>query len=261
MVPNLVSDFRKFEKIVSNYKNNNVIDLSHESFLAPTTLLPILHFGNKINAKYHVNNQSGEYVKKVLGLTKNTNTTIPFTEITNQNRDLTMDFYNLFPKDFNNFADENTSLFLIEEMINNIVDHSDFTIAHTLAQHYPLGNVVDICFIDNGISIPGKFEQAGFDFSDDNDAINQAINGKSTKKDEGLRGTGLNNVINLITKGNGGSVLIASRNGLIHIIKNKKYKLNMRNNINKGTLISIRLKMKIVDIENFYSYVNSNIKI
>lgn len=260
IVYSLFSDFRKFEKILKNYNGEGVLNLSNENFLAPTTLLPILHYGKRIGANYKVKDNSGQYVKRVLGLTEHTSTTVPFTEIKNEDN-LVFDFYCLFPKDFREFMGKNNLIFLIEEMVNNIYDHSNFSIAHTLAQHYPYGNAVDICFIDNGLSIPGNFEKYGFNFENDEDAIDQAINGKSTKIDEGYRGTGLNNTINLVTKGFGGSVLIASRNGLVYITKNNKYKLHIKHNFIQGTLISFRLEMKIDKDVNFNSYVSHNIRI
>jgi hypothetical protein len=142
-------------------------------------------------------------------------------------------------------------------MINNIRDHSNFTTGYILAQKFPNVGVADISFMDNGISIPGRFEEHDFEFKNDYDAIHQAINGKSTAyENEEMRGTGLNSSISLVTKGIKGSILIASRNGVYYIDeKNTKYKY-LNDNYIKGTLISIRIKKGNVDI---YPYMEKTI--
>ena len=44
----------------------------------------------------------------------------------------------------------------------------------------------DYCFMDNGISIPGSFKKSNIPFKNDCDAIIQAVNGMSTKKEHTL---------------------------------------------------------------------------
>ena len=86
-----------------------------------------------------------------------------------------------------------------------------------------------MCIMDNGLSIPGKFEMFGIDFKDDCDAISQAINQISTAKDDVVslryeRGSGLYTTLRLVIEGNGGSALIVSRNGCLHNGSKDNYK-------------------------------------
>ena len=124
-----------------------------------------------------------------------------------------------------------------------------------MAEYYDKYNELDLCFIDNGISIPNNFNKYNISFKDDFDAVYNAINGKSTKNINSNyyeRGSGLNNCINIVTNGYKGSVLIASKNALVSV-NNKKTvnKLILDTPIN-GTLISFRMKNIEIDNSDFY---------
>lgn len=98
--------------------------------------------------------------------------------------------------------------------------------------------------MDNGISIPGSLKEFNIPFKNDCDAIIKAINGESTKTDPvGYveRGTGLNSVINIVTRGARGSVLIASGKGLIEINRNRIFSKEIPQDYIKGTLVNLRL--------------------
>jgi hypothetical protein len=148
-------------------------------------------------------------------------------------------------------------MFLISEMLNNIFDHSNFKNAYILAQDYTTLNTIDISIMDDGISIPGNFEKSSFEFENDCDAIFQAINGKSSDiLKNGMRGTGLNSSINLVTNGNKGSFLVASREGLVFISgKNTIFKEVEKGFLN-GTLISFRLNKEKTDIYPYMEPIN-----
>ena len=72
--------------------------------------------------------------------------------------------------------------------------------------------------MDNGLSIPGRFDKSNVDFIDDCNAIEKAINNVSTVSDNPYeRGNGLWATIRLVIEGNGGEILIVSRNVLLYI--------------------------------------------
>src|SRR3972149_10057006 len=73
---------------------------------------------------------------------------------------------------------------------------------------------MDISIVDNGISIPQSFQNAGYRF-EDWEAIYNAAMGISTKKDQQGRGWGLKNSLKLLTDGLTGECLIVSRNGAL----------------------------------------------
>jgi hypothetical protein len=159
--------------------------------------------------------------------------------------------------DGSNYGGLRTIYHLLTEMINNVMDHSRSDNAYTYAQKYPRVGIIDIAFYDDGISIPTSYEEANFDFDNDCDAIDKALNGVSTKEIEGgdPRGLGINTTAQLILKGNGGSILIASRGGLLyHNGNRKRYKRLNRENWLNGTLVSIRIRKN--QVQNFYDYMD-----
>ncbi len=160
------------------------------------------------------------------------------------------DFYS-----FSGIKNENAFKFIMHEVIDNMYEHSHFTQAYALSK--ACANIIDYCFLDNGISIQKSFENNNFDFKDDCDAILKAINGKSTKQVSGYieRGYGLNNIISLLTLENNGSVLIASRKGAVYIDGNKIYLKELSKKSIEGTLICLRFEVN-QDFDNFYSLID-----
>jgi hypothetical protein len=99
----------------------------------------------------------------------------------------------------------------------NIEEHSNYTLATIMAQMYPKKEFIDIGIYDNGITIPGKFEQSKIPFDQDGQAIYMALYGKSTKEPEGGRGFGLPTSRNLVLNGLKGSFYVFSRTGAVEI--------------------------------------------
>ena len=112
-----------------------------------------------------------------------------------------------------------------------------------------------IALMDNGLSIPGRFDKSEVFYDDDCNAIEKEINNFSTASDNPYeRGNGLWTTIRLVVEGKGGEILIVSRNALLHI-NDKSYKYRLLNNekLFKGTLISIRLNR--FEVQNIYDLI------
>lgn len=103
----------------------------------------------------------------------------------------------------------------IYEIADNVDQHSECSWGAVLVQKYPKSDRLDVCIIDDGISIPGSFDKSGIGYQDDYKAIEDAISGVTTRSGEGSRsrGFGLQTTINLICDGLNGSVVICSRDG------------------------------------------------
>jgi hypothetical protein len=132
---------------------------------------------------------------------------------------------------------------LIGEMADNIDQHSQFTHASLMAQHFPSKNMVDIGIFDNGISIPGNFKKNGIKFENDSDAIIKAITGVSTKKDENRRGRGLPFASKFTTQGLNGNFYLFSGDGAIELNASgtiQPYNLTLTST--RGTLVYMRFK-------------------
>ncbi len=127
--------------------------------------------------------------------------------------------------------------YLLAELSDNIEQHSQFTQASIMTQYYSDKKYIDVGIFDNGITIPTLFEKKGLKFSDDCDAIKKAIEGVSTKEEQG-RGFGLKTSKNLVLEGLNGEMYIISKKGaLILNPKNKEKSQELMKKALKGTLI------------------------
>ena len=61
------------------FYNDEIIDINSCDFLTPTLLLPLLTFSYNYNKKIqeHINPNINDYLYKILGIKKHTNTTYP----------------------------------------------------------------------------------------------------------------------------------------------------------------------------------------
>ena len=147
--------------------------------------------------------------------------------------------------------------YTIAELVDNIYEHSEFHYAYVMAQKYPQGRYIELCFFDDGISIPGSFEKIGrhYDSGAHTGAIMDAIRGASTKPEVG-RGYGLSTNVEMF-RDIGGEVLIVSGNGAIYLDKGSivPYMLNMTSRMD-GTLISLRVQDR-PRIVKLYEYVQA----
>ncbi len=257
MVPSLYDDFNKFKRIIENHDGSEVINLRNYNFLGAATLLPLLNFmmTNDI-LKYTPNRHTEHHLDRVLGRAPCTKTTIPFEKLPDiMSDDYFDDLSDRVRGVLNNYVDRTSFDLLLNEIINNVYDHSDFDNAYTMVQQYPNGNVTDICFIDDGISIPGNFEKANFGFHNDAEAIFDAINGKTTDKYEyKLRGFGLNTSTQISTLCFKEQMIIASRGGLCFINDKGAYLYDIDDNYVDGTYVGIRInENRVDDLTPYYS--------
>lgn len=261
----LYQDYKKFEKLAKRYnKKSSTLDTSSEYSLAPTTLMPLLCFVNENNIQsIYLNKRTVDYVSRILNGQK-TSTTTPYTILPNtdeerKNNEVAMGIAEKIPYD--RYGGKQSIYHVCNELISNVYDHTPFekgyaNQGYTYAQEYPHERKLDICVMDDGLSIPGKFEMHDIDFVDDCDAIFKAVNHFSTEKDDSpliySRGNGLWSTLRLVIGGNNGSALIVSRNGCLHISKKDTYKYYHldNNSIFNGTLVSLRFNEEI--IPNFY---------
>jgi len=256
----LLYDFKKFIQIIDNHDGGDTIDLKNYTFLGAATLLPLFAYArsNEIS-KYIFNSiKAMNYCKRVLNIEPHTNTTLPFEELPKHMS--ATDFADVAEKIRRKllskvYVEPQSFEFLVAEVLNNIYTHSKFEKAYILSQQYPNRKITDICIFDDGISIPGNFEEAGFDFEDDAEVIYGAINGKSTDiYNNGFSGRGLNTSTQIATIGFQEDMLIASREGLCYIT-NKGAKIYiMDEKYIKGTYVAIRInENKLARSFNIYT--------
>lgn len=149
----------------------------------------------------------------------------------------------------------------LQEIFNNINDHSNQKIGSAFIQHYPNKNKVSIAISDIGVGIPYNI-QSKHPFLNDAQAIEKATErGFSTKSTPRNRGAGLDTLINNVVKNNEGTVYIHSNYGILSCIYDNNT-IAMKSNLTPvfypGTLIEINLRTdtieNILDVEEDYEW-------
>ena len=258
MVPPLIHNMYKLNNIIKKNKSNEIMDLRDYSFLAPPVLLPLLQYMEQHNIKkYCPHPNTRHYLEKVLGRQRCTDTTYPLRKLKKFHYNNTYGLADKVEEHLSQVTDEIFDLFdlnldlnginlIVYEMLTNIYKHSKFENAYILCQKYPNANKLDICMIDDGVTIPGSFEEVNIEFLNDTEAIFDAINGKTSDK-EGykLHGRGLNTTASITSLGFGGEMLIASRKGLCSVYSRGVKLWNKNMPMIDGTFVTLRVNTNI----------------
>jgi len=82
--------------------------------------------------------------------------------------------------------------FIFSESFDNIDQHSNIENGWMMVQNYPKKEYLDACILDTGRGILQSYKDVGFtDIVSHEQALKEAINGKSTKINETARGYGI----------------------------------------------------------------------
>jgi len=259
--PELLENYVKYFRFKAVAKAEKRIDVSKSPRLCPTTLLPLVNFIQEQKGAIAIvpeNDEVAVYAKKLISDPPEivSPAGVLLARLPNDRDDsapILRQLYKLYYQ--NSRKTEDPLIYVAAELMDNIYQHSGFTNALVMAQLFPKKNFLEVCFFDNGISIPANMEAHGMAFETDVEAINHAIRGLSTKPEEG-RGRGLGNSLKLITSGMKGEALIVSRRGALfinarglggYILKSPYSELG-------GTLVSARIPLPPEDV-NVYAYI------
>lgn len=104
----------------------------------------------------------------------------------------------------------------IQEIFNNIKDHSTESIGCVFAQFYPKRNQICISLSDFGVGIPTSLRTKFPEIKNDSDLLEKAVeHGVSTRSTPQNRGVGLWNIMKSLTQSSIGTVYIVSNYGTI----------------------------------------------
>jgi hypothetical protein len=236
------------------------LDLSNERWFYPTSLLPLGIFKIK-NPEIRVTLPSDLDVCNYSDVITGEREIMPrksYISIINipkreDERDKALDRLNDFCSTY--VGGKTAFLYFIGELVDNIYEHSSFSTAYIMAQKYEAKQFTEVCIIDDGISIPTSYENAGNEVNSDKDALKLALSGISTKVDN-ERGHGLRSSVKLLTKGYQGTCLIVSGNGVLEAddFTGKTFCSIDKEHIYNGTLISTRIPFQGENV-NVYDYV------
>lgn len=136
----------------------------------------------------------------------------------------------------------------LEEVLQNVNDHSGVGIGCTFAQHFPNRNRIQIAISDFGAGIPNVVRTKRPEVSDPAALRLACEEGFTTKSNVQNRGAGLPTLIRYVTQRNGGNVLIASCRGQLSAAPTpmgpNPYKLTKRevDGFYPGTLVRVILR-------------------
>ena len=98
---------------------------------------------------------------------------------------------------------ENAIYYPVAEFVSNIFDHSKKDEGFVFGQLYQNKNFLDMCIVDNGRGLANAYKEENKVELSDVDAIKQALEGYSTKRDK-ERGYGIRTSIRVVCEALGG---------------------------------------------------------
>lgn len=141
--------------------------------------------------------------------------------------------------------------YIISELTDNIEQHSEYSNAFIFVN--PKNEYTQVVIYDDGLSIPTVFEKNNINFSKDSEAIEMALNGKTTKKEDILRGFGLRTTQEIV-KALNGKMQIISKKGMLIVQDSLVNLTDFENGKLPGTLIHLKLKTPTKTL-NIYPYL------
>ena len=134
--------------------------------------------------------------------------------------------------------------YLLAELVDNIYEHARASRAYVMAQYYPRKGLIEVSFMDDGMTIPrslGHGLGATYPPNRAYQAILDALSGKSSKEG-GLRGYGLSSSARLVNGLGGEALIVSARGAVVSTSAGRRlpYALREQNQLD-GTLVSFRL--------------------
>ncbi len=157
-------------------------------------------------------------------------------------------FYEQF-EDGDTFGGMNALQYLINELIDNIYQHSQFSNAYLGVERYD--DIFLICISDDGITIKQSLQNVQPMITDGREAIKKALLGVSSKNEE--RGWGLSSTINIARCGYYAEILIVSGDGAFWS-KDSQQNFFMLDKSYNGTVLEFRMKLPIGPVD-IYEYL------
>lgn len=136
-------------------------------------------------------------------------------------------------------------MYLLDEAINNIVDHSREERGYIFAQYFPSKTYIDICIADTGIGILNTYlEKGDIPITTDKEAVMLAANGKSTKNrpENESRGYGISTSKEMLVSGLMGKYFLMSGRAFLIKTIEKEEIIEIPSSLNwKGSIVALRI--------------------
>lgn len=233
-----------------------VLDLSSCQFARPITLLAacacIKDYSCSIQKS--VSNKVRDYFGKVHfpnGITKAEEVSIsdynaPIGYITRSDIEKREALENKFYQLIERWAGDITGIsnalrYPISELVENIFEHSQKDYGWIFAQHYPKKKMLEICILDSGRGIASSYHQIKKTDVGSKNAIEMALQGKSTKLSETGRGWGLYTSKEIVNKKLRGEFLLITGNAALYSNPNEQLLIELPEFNWQGVIISYQI--------------------
>lgn len=130
---------------------------------------------------------------------------------------------------------------VMDEIYNNIKDHSTEDVGCVFGQFYPNKNEIILCISDFGIGIPASLRNLYPELTDSQLLEKSLEEGVTTRTTPRNRGAGLHTIINSATKNRVGEVYIMSNYGIIEVVNEKVISSKDTNKFYPGTFFEIKI--------------------
>ncbi len=146
--------------------------------------------------------------------------------------------------------------YLIDELTNNVADHSRCEKGILFAQFYPTKNYMDVCIADFGKGIKQTYLDSGkANPNSDEEAIELAVKGKSTKDQAVSRGFGISTSRVMLTEGLKGKFFICSGNAIFYQNSEKQEIIALPQEAHyQGCIVALRIPILPNTQFDFYKY-------
>lgn len=132
----------------------------------------------------------------------------------------------------------------LEEIFNNIADHSTVKTACISAQYFPKPDQIKVCVSDFGVGVSGTLKERFPELSDSELMRKATEDGVSSRNQPHNRGAGIGTIIAAITSNNLGVVHIHSNHGII-IAKKDYLSCSQKESFYPGTFYEFDIDAKI----------------
>ncbi len=147
--------------------------------------------------------------------------------------------------------------YLIDELTNNIAEHSLSPKGILFAQFYPSKNFMDLCIADVGKGLYQSYHDSKKHFpASDLEALNLAISGKSTKNRAESRGFGISTSYRMLVNGLKGKFLMHSGSAFYAQTADTKI-ITSTPSTYQGCYIALRIPILDNSVFTIYNYVES----
>jgi len=149
-------------------------------------------------------------------------------------------------------------IYIISEVFDNIVEHAEVSNGWIMVQNYPNKQFLDVCILDTGRGVLGSYKKANItEIETDEQALQEAINGLSTKIKEESRGFGLKTSRKMLVKGLKGKFLLFSGNAFYISTYEQEDTITVLDSSYSwdGTIVALRIPKEIPIGFNYLNFV------